>query len=192
MARLVLNGSPMAREFRRARQRGYTLVELMTVVVIVGVLATIATIGVRKYVFAAKTSEALQMIQSIKSAQEAYKAETFVYSGPSTSLTDYYPADPDKNKRSWDRPADPRYAKWLELGVRTTAPVQFGYAARAGGPATAVEKPSLLTQTLTFPDPPNEPWYVIVAVGDQNGDGVKSVYFASSFVGEVSVQNPDE
>lgn len=183
----------MAREFARARQRGYTLVELLTVVVIVGVLATLATIGVRKYVQASKSSEALQMIQSIKSAQEAYKAETFSYCSVSSSLTDYYPAAPDKNKHSWDKAlSDARYKKWLELGVRTTAPVLFGYATVAGGPTDTPPQPGDLTQTIAYPDPPGQPWYVVVAAGDRDGDGVKSVYVSTSFVGEVTVENPDE
>lgn len=192
MAWLVLDGGSMARQFGWARQRGYTLVELMAVVVIVGVLATIATIGVRKYILSAKSSEALQMIQSIKAAQEAYKAETFTYCSVSTTPQDYYPAAPDKNKRTWEQPTDPRYLKWQQLGVSTSSPVQFGYATVAGGPADNVPQPTDLKQTLPFPAPPGQPWYIVVAAGDRDGDGVKAVYVASSFPGEMTVENPDE
>ena len=46
-------------------RRGFTLVELMTTVAIVGVLAAIAVQGVRSYVASAKSSEALEMVGAI-------------------------------------------------------------------------------------------------------------------------------
>src|SRR6187455_784174 len=60
-------------------QRGVTLIELVIVVAMVGILATLATVGYRRYLSSAKTGEATAMIGSIKSAQEAFKSETFRY-----------------------------------------------------------------------------------------------------------------
>ena len=67
------------RRRKRAQSHGFTLVELLTVVAITGVLATIATFMVRKHFADAKTTEAVAIIQSIRAAQESRRAETGTY-----------------------------------------------------------------------------------------------------------------
>ncbi len=66
------------RAFTRHGKRGFTLVELMIVVAIIGVLAALAIYGVRRYLATTKTAEAKNTIGAIaRAATAAYERETY-------------------------------------------------------------------------------------------------------------------
>ncbi len=76
----------------RRENRGFTLVEVMLVVVIIGVLAALAIFGVRRYLAAAKVSEAKQTIGAIARgismvSERVAKSEILPLGGDSAAST---------------------------------------------------------------------------------------------------------
>lgn len=63
----------------RTSQAGFSLVELMVVVAIIGVLASIAVPQVNKYIAKARQSEAKTMLSSIYTSEKAFFAEYNAY-----------------------------------------------------------------------------------------------------------------
>jgi prepilin-type N-terminal cleavage/methylation domain-containing protein len=185
--------SASVRPTQRRINRGFTLVELMAVVAIVAILATLATYGVNKYIQSSKSSEAIQMIGSIKAAQEQYRAETFAYLDVSGShaLTNHYPAtSPSKSVYGWGDTSTAQGKKFLELGVVADAPVHFVYACAAGDGSSSVP-PAGMT-VANWPSTMQQPWYVVQALGDLDGDGVKSTFVSSSFTSRIFTDKEGE
>lgn len=172
----------------------------MAVVIITGVLATLAVYGVRKYVYSSKTTEAIHMIGSIKSAEESYRSETFKYAGSDPSKLDNDPSyffpkgeKPGQFKASWS-PNGPDYANvWGPLGVLSDSPVLFEYIVVADKGAL-VAPPSDCTGVSwgTAGSANTGPYYIVKAQADQNGDGKMSCFTSCNLTGEIFRVNEDE
>jgi type IV pilus assembly protein PilA len=192
LARKLLGGwSVRANQIRF--NRGFTLVELMAVVAIVAVLATLATYGVNKYIQSSKSSEAIQMLGAIKAAQEQYRAETFTYkdvSGGQSKLTYYPQKDPGKNAAAWGAPTDPEGIAYRELGVSADAPVRFVYGCAAGSGNVGIPAPGMTV--ANWPQTIQQPWYVVQARGDLDGDKIESIFVSSSFTSRIFTDKEGE
>jgi type IV pilus assembly protein PilA len=188
---------------KRPQQRGFTMVELMITVAVVGILATLATWGVTKYIRLSKASEATQMIGAFKSAEEAYKSDMFSYldvSGESKiTASSYYPADTTAGQkaRSWlevDGAETQVGLRIKQLGVVADGPVYFIYACAAGG-GTQIPAGHQLAATTVDNWPTaatGQPWYVVNAKADLDGDGTEASFTSASFTTQIFVENDGE
>lgn len=180
------------RKHRLASRRGFTLVELLAVVAMIGILSAIALVGYRRYLTSARTANAKAVIGSIRVAEENFRAETLAYQSCSGNLTDYFPATPNGRKRHFYDQAHLQNACWRELNVITDSPTTFGYALMAGGAGTSPAAPVGLASPPTWPATAAEPWYVIQAAGNEDNDATQCLMVSSSFNGEIYVENETE
>lgn len=171
----------------------------MVVVMLVGILSVVLLRVFDKQMTSARSIEALAMVQSIRGAEEGYRAMNSLYLDVSRA-GGWYPRDPTeagagKIKTTFFKPAaDDSHAdnaRWWQLKPTVSGPVQFGYLVNAGLPGEAMTPPAVAVDELVWPVT-TEPWYVIQAIADSDGDGDFSYYLATSMNGEVLSLNDGE
>ena len=180
---------------RRDASRGFTLVELLVVVLIVSIFATIGIVMMREYIFTAKSTEAFAVVQSIRAAEESWKAQNGSYLNVSDTLdpANYYPSEAQgKTKHGFFRTSTTQLDKrWRLLNPVISMQVQFGYLVVAG---PAGEMPPEVPGIATQPGfaTPTESWYLVQARGNKDEDSNYAYFVATSFTPEIYTENPDE
>lgn len=146
---------------RLHRTHGFTLIELMVVVAILGVLGTLAVNVYQRYIKKSKTMEALTLLAHIRARQEAYQAEHYRYA----HIPAFFPTAIQRNAKV---PFTPMPAEWLQLGMQTTAKnVYFQYNTTSDqGDVTANAPPG---GAATYGLVAGESWYIATAQGQFDG-----------------------
>ena len=175
----------------RSSNRGFSLIELMAVVVITGILAVAAVSRFRQEFLASKGSEAADVIQAIRAGEEAYLAENQVYLNVSTDDDSWYPDAKPNIRSAWVQPLHADYKRWRELSPAVNRPVLLGYLVYAGEAGSTIPKLQLAAPP-TFPSPMVLGWYVIQARGDVNNNGIFAKYASGSMNSELVVENEGE
>ena len=161
-----VSGRP--RGLSRQAQAGFTTIELLIGVVIVGILAGLAIPSFKGYVYRSRVSEAVSMLNEIKTKQESYRAKYGQYAAVSGNgawaAAQYTPALPPPGQNVVGWPTNPN---WEMLGIVPPGPVRFSYATVAGGPGTPVPTDADGAPLLGNDDF----WFAAQAVGDLDGDG---------------------
>jgi type II secretory pathway pseudopilin PulG len=180
--------------------------ELMIVVAIVGILASIAIFMFTKHVAKAKASEVPAMFAELKIRQQQFHLEHEQYLSTGATDNDYFPTDdpPGKSAQLFDITAsdvppvpqgtdfpDP---SWKTLRVRPDKTSLFcvyvAIAGRADDLGNAGPKATAAPFNLT--DAPRVNWFYLMAECDFDGDGTPAIYYTLSDIEGTIVSNPGE
>ena len=177
--------------FHRTRPRsGFSLIELMIVVVITGILAAIAIPTFGTYIQKSRTSEAVDFLGVIKLRQEAYRAEFGQYFacngkvGPGDLVaSDFVPGTTSTRKNGATFPFPTDNACFNTIGAKPGGAVRFGYAWAAGLPSN-ISSAGLGGDPYNLDAAPDH-YFVAQAVTDLDGDGTPCTFELTSFTRSV-------
>lgn len=174
--------------WHQRRAGGFTLIELMVVVSVIGVLAAVAVAGFAVYQRRARAGEVVELLASIQAAQDSYRMNT----GVAYATAAWCPANVPVGGGTGDFAACANQAAaanraWRDLAIPLPQQSRFSYRVRAWGPGTGEEDcpepddpgvrawdESLDPCTLPGADAPIG-WYAI-AIGDQRGNGTTAQF----------------
>lgn len=145
----------------RPKQDGYTLLELMIVVVIVGILAAIAIPGYTAYLYRSRAAEAPLFLSEIRQRQESYRAEFGTYADCDGQWSPRAAGSVNATQVVWT----PTNNCWRQLAAAPDGPVRFAYVFEAGGPGDIGALGTAAGATG------NDFYFVSQARGDLNADG---------------------
>lgn len=173
-------------------RRGFTLIELMVVVVIIGILATVAVASYKRFTRRARVQEAIAFLGDIRIKQESYYQTYHRYVSTGSSDGDFWPKDMDwhTGENPWgidcakagDVAAHPGWCA-LGAGYRTSESANFSFLVVARDPAAPI------VPAVQYIKVPGQDWWYARARADFDSDGQFSDIYLSSEMREPFLDN---
>jgi len=172
---------------QRKRSQGFSLMELMIVVVITGVLAAIAIPTFISYVQKSRTSEATQFLGVIKLKQEARRAEFggYLVCNGNATMTEFEFV-PDESKMKGGAQLNIAHQCFTDLGAKPDGAVRFGYAWIAGPPSPF---PGDVATALGLVAADFDHYFVAHAITDLDSDDDPVIFELSNFTRNIYIMD---
>ncbi len=165
---------------RRRYTRGTTLVELMIVVVILGILAGLASVGYKRYVARSRLAEAHAMLAELAAKEQLYFMESGAYvparadnnitqPSPDEATSAFVPIDltaADFESARTSHAIGTMPTAWARIGLKPQWPALYcSYLVNAGG---AGQNPPSGIGSQLWSATPVVPWFYAVAACNLN------------------------